>query len=92
MTTTLMIMDVVDPFNPTPKYRQIVDIVIRQIRQGALEPMTPIPSETRMVQIHGVARETVRQAVAVLREEGWIFTIQARGSFVSPQERWPKSE
>ncbi|WP_431897982.1 GntR family transcriptional regulator [Nonomuraea sp. bgisy101] len=85
-------MDVVDPFNPTPKYRQIVDIVIRQIRQGALEPMTPIPSETRMVQIHGVARETVRQAVAVLREEGWIFTIQARGSFVSPQERWPKSE
>ncbi|WP_326830302.1 hypothetical protein OG884_27270 [Streptosporangium sp. NBC_01755] len=25
--------------------------------------MTPIPSEARMVQVHGVARETVRQAV-----------------------------
>lgn len=79
----------VDHFDPEPKYRQIANIVREQIRAGELEPMTPIPSEARMVQIHGVARETVRQAVALLREQGWVFTIQARGTFVCPADRWP---
>lgn len=79
----------VDHFDPEPKYRQIARIVRHQIRAGELEPMTPIPSEARMVQMYGVARETVRDAVRLLRDEGWVFTIQARGTFVSPVERWP---
>lgn len=82
-------MKTVDHFDPRPKYLQIVAIVREQILEGELEPMTPIPSESRMVQIHGVARETVRQAVATLRDQGWVFTIQARGTFVSPREKWP---
>ena len=84
------IMTVVDHFDPTPKYRQIANIIRERIRSGELEPMDTIPSETALVQIHGVARETVRDAMRLLREEGWIFTIQARGSFVSPRERWPE--
>mgnify|MGYP001587005186 CR=1 FL=1 len=84
------IMTVVDHFAPTPKYRQIANIIRERIRSGELEPMDTIPSETALVQIHGVARETVRDAMRLLREEGWIFTIQARGSFVSPRERWPE--
>mgnify|MGYP001557841808 FL=1 len=83
-------MTVVDHFDPTPKYRQIANIIRERIRSGELEPMDTIPSETALVQIHGVARETVRDAMRLLREEGWIFTIQARGSFVSPRERWPE--
>ncbi|MFB9527356.1 GntR family transcriptional regulator [Nonomuraea roseola] len=38
--------------------------------QAKLKPMTTIPSETHLVQIHGVARETVRQALARLPDEG----------------------
>jgi GntR family transcriptional regulator len=79
----------VDHFDPTPKYRQIANIVREQIRAGELEPMTPVPSESRMVQIHGVARETARQAVRLLAEEGWVFTLQARGTYVSPRDKWP---
>lgn len=82
-------MSVVDHFDPEPKYKQIARIVRDQIRVGELEPMTQVPSETRLVQIHGVARETVRDAMKLLRDEGWVFTLQARGTFVSPQERWP---
>ncbi|MGS2643957.1 hypothetical protein [Streptosporangium sp. LJ11] len=36
-----------------------------------------------------MARETVKAAVRLLQEEGWVFTVQARGTFVSPPERWP---
>lgn len=87
-----MIMDVVDHFDPTLKHLQIANIVREQIRSGALKPMTPIPSETRMVQIHGVARKTARQAVRLLADEGWVFTIQSRGTFVSPRDKWPAAE
>ncbi|MEV6865428.1 winged helix-turn-helix domain-containing protein [Streptosporangium subroseum] len=79
----------VDHFNPEPKYRQIAAIVREQIRSGELEPLQTVPSETQMVQAHGVARETVRQAMQTLRDEGWVFTIQARGTFVSPSDQWP---
>jgi len=84
-----MIMPVVDHFDPTLKYIQIARIVREQIRSGELEPHDLIPSEAQMVQMHGVARKTARMAVRLLAEEGWVFTIKSRGSFVSPRERWP---
>ena len=80
----------VDHFDPTPKHLQIAAIVREQIRAGELEPMTPIPSESRMEQIHGVARDTARKAVRLLASEGWVFTIASRGTFVSPRDRWPE--
>ncbi|GII55128.1 hypothetical protein Pth03_35170 [Planotetraspora thailandica] len=73
----------------TPLYRQIADDVIGRIRDGALQERRPIPSETTLVQQYDVARETVRRAVALLREEGWIYTVPQRGSFVSPRDKQP---
>ncbi|GAA2897736.1 hypothetical protein GCM10010517_62830 [Streptosporangium fragile] len=43
-----------------------------------------------MVKDHGVARDTARQAVAMLRDEGWAITLPQRGSFVADKENWPK--
>ena len=83
-------MTTVDHFDPEPKHLQIARIVREQIRAGELKPMQPIPSESRMEQIHGVARDTARKAVRLLAAEGWVFTIRSRGTFVSPRERWPE--
>lgn len=83
-------MRVVDHYDPEPKYLQIAAILREQIQAGELEPRDPIPSETQMVQLHGVARKTARMAVRLLAAEGWVFTIPSRGTFVSPRERWPE--
>lgn len=72
-----------------PLYRQIADELTQQITEGAYRPTRPIPGETALVQRYDVARETVRRAMAALREEGWIYTVPQRGSYVSPEERWP---
>ncbi|GII33275.1 hypothetical protein Pmi06nite_67170 [Planotetraspora mira] len=75
----------------TPLYRQIANDLIDRIRGGDLRPRRPVPSETTLVQQYDVARETVRKAIAVLREEGWIYTVPQRGSFVSPEDDQPRS-
>ena len=39
---------------------------------------------------HGVAEATVRQAMGTLRDQGWVFTVPYRGTYVSPPEDWPE--
>ncbi|MEU6738381.1 GntR family transcriptional regulator [Streptosporangium sandarakinum] len=73
----------------TPMYRQIAEDVVERIRSGAIRPRRPIPSETALTQEYDVARETARRAVALLREQGWVYTVPQRGSFASPREKWP---
>lgn len=83
-------MKIVDHFDPTPKYLQIATSIRDAILEGDLEPLDPIPSETDLVQMHGVARKTARAGVRVLADEGWVFTLQSRGSFVNRRESWPE--
>ncbi|GGO77128.1 GntR family transcriptional regulator [Nonomuraea cavernae] len=72
-----------------PLYQHIAREVSDQIKAGEFRPRRPIPGEAAMVQRYAVARETVRRALALLREQGWIYTVPQRGSYVSPEERWP---
>lgn len=70
-------------------YRKIANDLIDRIRSGDLRPRRPIPSEAALVQEYKVARETARKAIAFLREQGWVYTVPQRGSYVSPAEKWP---
>ncbi|WP_245647241.1 GntR family transcriptional regulator [Microtetraspora niveoalba] len=65
-------------------------MVEAEIRSGALRPREPVPSESALQAEHGVSRVTVRRAMALLRDQGWVVTIQGRGSFVAPEESWPE--
>lgn len=82
----------IDRFDPTPIYMQVARVIRERIKSGELQPRDPIPSESRMVADHGVARDTARQAVALLRREGWVMTIPQRGSFVADREHWPADD
>jgi GntR family transcriptional regulator len=77
-----MTLGKIDPRSSVPAYRQLADILQAQIESGELEPDSPVPSETRLIQDYGVARGTVRHAIEVLREAGLIVTVQGRGSYV----------
>lgn len=69
-----------------PIYEQVAGIIRARIEAGELAPYDPVPSETALVQEHGVARSTARRAIRELRETGWVFTLPARGSYVSPHD------
>jgi DNA-binding GntR family transcriptional regulator len=70
-------------------YQTIADDIAGCIRRGEIAPRRAIPGEVRLTQEYDCARETVRRAMALLREQGWIYTVPQRGSFVSPAEKWP---
>ncbi|MEQ4718257.1 GntR family transcriptional regulator [Nonomuraea sp. B19D2] len=74
-----------------PLYRQIAELIRKRIEAGELPAQRPLPSEVTLVRQYGAARETVRRAIALLREQGWVFTIPHRGSYVSPEDRRPPS-
>jgi GntR family transcriptional regulator len=75
--------DRIDPIAPLPPYRQIAGILRRRIESGQYPPDTRIPTESELMEAFEVARTTARRAIAALREEGLIYTVPQRGSYVT---------
>ncbi|MEU6738380.1 GntR family transcriptional regulator [Streptosporangium sandarakinum] len=73
----------------TPRYLRIAEEVAERIRRGDFPPNRAIPSEKALMAQYGVAKATVRNAVAHLREQGWVFTVSHRGTYVTPEEKRP---
>ena len=73
--------------DPTPYYQQVADALRARIRSGELRPGDRVPSENEIKRDHQVARETARKALSVLRDEGLIVTMPARGSYVAERPR-----
>jgi len=73
----------VDHEGKVPLYLQIAAILREAIERGDYSPGRPIPSETRLMQEHGVARLTARKAVRVLADEGLVEVVTGRGAFVA---------
>jgi GntR family transcriptional regulator len=47
----------------------------------------PLPSVQQLQQEYGVGRDTVLRAITILREEGLVFTVPRRGTYVSPDAK-----
>lgn len=63
-------------------YAQLAARLRDDITTGRLQPGQRLPSETTLVQQYGVARETVRRAVALLRSEGLVVVRRGLGVVV----------
>jgi DNA-binding GntR family transcriptional regulator len=72
----------VDHDAPEAPYRQLVGILAARVDRGDWTPNRAIPSEAHLVGEYGVARSTVRRAIAVLVERGVLFVVPHRGTYV----------
>jgi GntR family transcriptional regulator len=81
----LMPDDAINPYADEPLYVQLAGIVRRMIHSGKLKHLDPVPSESSLVQTYGVSRDTVRRTMALLRDEGVVFTVPHRGTYVGPR-------
>ena len=74
-----------------PKYMLLVEQLIQQITTGELRPGEALPSEHQLCETHQLARTTVRNAMQLLEEQGWVNRIHGKGSFVSTNPPLPVS-
>jgi DNA-binding GntR family transcriptional regulator len=72
----------IDREGPVPPYRQIAAQLRAQIASGAIPVGRRIPSLVELEQTYGVARDTLRKAVQVLKDEGLVETVNGMGVFV----------
>lgn len=54
------------------RWERLAEHIRNQIRAGRLQPGDMLPSYRALGEEHGVSYATVRQALTVLRTEGWI--------------------
>lgn len=71
---------------PIPLYYQIAQILRSQIRSQEYKPNDILPTENEMIQSFMVSRVTVRQALQILLNEGLIYRIAGKGTFVGGGE------
>ncbi len=77
--------DRIRPQSAKPVYVQVANDIEADIRAGRAQPDTRLPSEIELAGQYGVARMTVRKAIALLRERRLVVSVQGRGTFVAEE-------
>ena len=72
-----------------PLYKKIKAELGREIQHKQYPPNTPFLTENEAIERFGVSRVTVRQAFDLLEQEGYIYRVQGKGSFISALETQP---
>lgn len=77
--------------NENVKYRRLVDDIRRKIDTGHYKKGDKLTSENRLVEEYGYSRQTIRQALSVLENEGLLVRRRGSGTYIdkdsSPNEK-----
>jgi GntR family trehalose operon transcriptional repressor len=64
------------------KYLSIYNDLLSKIKNGIFQSGMKLPSENQLVEQYGTSRETIRKALNLLSEHGYIQKIKGKGSIV----------
>lgn len=64
------------------KYHTLKESLKNDILSGVYQPGDKMPSENQLVQEYDLSRHTVRKALSILEEEGYIIAVHGKGTFV----------
>ncbi|MGK7899129.1 MAG: phosphonate metabolism transcriptional regulator PhnF [Xenococcus sp. (in: cyanobacteria)] len=67
----------------TAVYIQIADELRKNIEESIYQPGDKLPTEKNLSERFGVNRHTIRNAIAILKEEGLVRVDRGRGTFVA---------
>ena len=66
-----------------PLYTQLKERIWEMVEQGQLKPGDQLPSERELCERYNISRMTCRQALSDLVNEGLLYRMQGRGTFVA---------
>jgi len=74
---------IIDKNSPVPQYFQLQTWLTEQIQEGIFKRHDKIPTEEELVQLTGMARATIRQAIQNLTNLGYLERKKGLGTFVT---------
>ena len=69
--------------NTKPRYVKLYEEVLKAIKNKKYSYCDKLPSENSFAKEFEVNRHTVRQALQMLKDEGFIYTVKGKGNFIS---------
>jgi GntR family transcriptional regulator len=75
----------IDETSPDWPYQQAAARIRERVQAGELGPR--LPSYMDLAHELGVSPMTVQRAIGLLREEGLVYTVPGRGTFVTEDQR-----
>lgn len=85
-------MILLDYRDKRPIYEQVVEKLERLIISGGLEPLTRMPSVRSLALELSVNPNTIQRAYAQLEQDGYLYTVSGRGSFVTAENEWRENK
>lgn len=74
-----------------PLYMQIKEKLKELVISGALKEQDKIPSVRELASFLAINPNTIQRAYKELEEEGYIYSLRAKGSFVAPVRQTQKA-
>ena len=84
-------MILLDYRDKRPIYEQMVEKLEHLIISGGLEPLTRMPSVRSLAMELSVNPNIVQRAYAQLEQDGYLYTVSGRGTFVTSESDWRES-
>ncbi|MGY4988928.1 GntR family transcriptional regulator [Streptomyces nigrescens] len=78
--------DQVERDAPASPFQQLAGILRARVKRGDWKPNRAIPSENALAGEYGLSRPTVRRAIAALADEGLVYAVSGRGTYVAEQK------
>ena len=76
-----------DPADPRPVYRQIVEEIQRCVAVGIMKADEPLPAAGALARELKININTVQHAYKTLAAEGTVYVRRGLGTFVSPAQK-----
>lgn len=73
----------IDPDSEVPKYRQVVDLMIRDIETGIFRHGQRVPSINETSEDLLLSRDTVEKAYVYLKKKGILSSVRGKGYYVN---------
>ncbi len=71
--------------SPVPIYEQIKNAIVNQIMSGELEEGSALPSIRSLALDIKISVMTIKKAYDELEKEGYLVSVQGKGTFVAPK-------
>lgn len=68
---------------PIPLYFQLKELILEEIKKENYKEGEMIPTENEISEVFHISRTTVRQAITELVQEGWLYRVKSKGTFVA---------